>query len=47
MAYNLRYMPKPVSEWAEDDVLSLPQGENDTFERKGAHLLDLTLFQHK
>jgi hypothetical protein len=36
-------MPKPVGEWVEDDVLSLPQGENDSFERKGAHMLDLTL----
>jgi hypothetical protein len=36
-------MPKPVSEWTEDDVLSLPPGENDTFERKGSELLDLTL----
>ena len=36
-------MAKPVSEWKEDDVLSLPIGENDTFERKGARLLDLTI----
>src|ERR1700733_4587471 len=36
-------MPKPVSEWSEDDVLSLPPDENDTFERKGSELLDLTL----
>jgi hypothetical protein len=37
----------PASEWKEDDVLSLPQDENDTFERKGARLLDLTLPQVK
>src|ERR1700733_3760065 len=43
IAYNSLCMPKPVGEWAEDDVLSLPKGENDTFERKGVHLLDLTL----
>jgi hypothetical protein len=36
-------MPKPVAEWSEDDVLSLPVGENDTFERKGARLLDLAI----
>src|SRR5713226_5759833 len=36
-------MAKPVGEWVEDDVLSLPKGENDSFERKGAHMLDLTL----
>jgi predicted HTH transcriptional regulator len=36
-------MTKPVSEWSEDDVLSLPPDENDTFERKGSDLLDLTL----
>ena len=36
-------MTKPASEWIEDDVLSLPAGENDTFERKGARLLDLKL----
>ena len=36
-------MPKPVSEWTEDDVLALPPGENDSFERKGARLLDLRL----
>lgn len=35
-------MPKPVHEWGEDDVLSLPL-EDDTFERKGTRLLDLTL----
>jgi hypothetical protein len=35
----------PVSEWTEDDVLSLPPDENDTFERKGSELLDLTLPQ--
>jgi len=36
-------MSKPVSEWTEDDVLSLPAGEDDSFERKGARSLDLTL----
>jgi hypothetical protein len=36
-------MSKPVAKWEEDDVLSLPPGENDTFERKGAPLLDLTI----
>ena len=36
-------MPKPVSELTEDDILALPIGENDSFERKGARLLDLTL----
>lgn len=35
-------MRKPVKEWDEDDVLSLPR-EDDTFERKGAMLLDLNL----
>jgi hypothetical protein len=40
-------MPKPTGEWTEDDVLSLPQGENDTFERKGTRLLDLTIAQVK
>ena len=38
-------MPKPTAEWTEDDVLSLPADENDTFERKGVPLLDLTLPQ--
>ena len=38
-------MAKPTVEWIEDDVLSLPLGENDAFERKGAALLDLTLAQ--
>jgi hypothetical protein len=38
-------MAKPTAEWTEDDVLSLPLGENDAFERKGAALLDLTLPQ--
>ncbi len=38
-------MAKPTVEWTEDDVLSLPLGENDAFERKGAALLDLTLPQ--
>jgi len=32
-------MSKPVIEWDEDYILSLP--ENDEFERKGAMLLDL------
>ena len=36
-------MPKPVAEWTEDDVLALPSGENNTFERKGARLLDLRI----
>jgi hypothetical protein len=36
-------MSKPVVEWTEDDVLSLPSGENDAFERKGTRLLDLTV----
>lgn len=36
---------KPTVDWTEDDVLSLPPGENDSFERKGAPLLDLTLPQ--
>lgn len=36
-------MPKPPGEWTEDDVLALPAGENDSFERKAAASLDLTL----
>lgn len=36
-----------MSEWTEDDILSLPPDENDTFERKGSELLDLTLSQVK
>jgi hypothetical protein len=36
-------MPKPTAKWSEEDVLALPRGENDTFERKGAEKLDLTL----
>jgi len=40
-------MVKPANEWTEDDVLSLPGDENDTFERKGAQLLDLALPQVK
>lgn len=40
-------MAKPTYEWTEDDILSLPRGENDTFERKGAPLLDLMLPQAK
>jgi hypothetical protein len=35
-------MPNPVENWTEDDVLALPAGENDSFERKGSKLLDLT-----
>jgi hypothetical protein len=33
---------KPARDWTEDDVLSLPL-EDDTLERKGSRLLDLTL----
>jgi hypothetical protein len=33
---------RPVADWDEDFVLSLPLGENDKFERKGTKLLDLT-----
>jgi hypothetical protein len=40
--YNIG-MPKPVAAWDEDDVLALPSGENDGFERKGSRLLDLTI----
>jgi len=36
-------MPKAVENWNENDVLALPLGENDSFERKGSRLLDLTL----
>jgi hypothetical protein len=36
-------MPNHTVKWTEDDVLSLPLGQNDTFERKGARLLDLTI----
>lgn len=36
-------MPKPIERWDEDDILALPRGENDTFERKGSRLLDLTI----
>ena len=36
-------MPKPAAEWHEDYVLSLPIGESDKLERKGARLLDLTI----
>jgi len=32
-------MSKPVSDWDEDYILSLPK-ENDEFDRKGARLLD-------
>jgi hypothetical protein len=35
-------MPKPIADWNEDDVLGLPPGKNDTLERKGSKLLDLT-----
>lgn len=40
---TIEIMSKPVAEWTEDDVLSLPPGENDEFERKGARLLDFTV----
>ena len=36
-------MPKPAAEWDEDYILSLPVGEDDRLERKGARLLDLTI----
>jgi hypothetical protein len=36
-------MPTPISSWTEDDILGLPAGENDSFERKGSRLLDLRL----
>jgi hypothetical protein len=36
-------MSIPVAEWSEDDVLLLPLGESDEFERKGARALDLTI----
>jgi hypothetical protein len=36
-------MSKPLAEWTEDDVFALPSGENDSFERKGARLVDLTI----
>lgn len=36
-------MPRPIENWNEDDLLALPRGENDTFERKGSRLLDLTI----
>ena len=36
-------MSKPIDKWDEDDILQLPLGENDGFERKGSELLDLTL----
>jgi hypothetical protein len=35
-------MPRSISDWTEDDVLSLP-AESSTVERKGAPSLDLTL----
>lgn len=34
---------KPVSEWTEEDVLSLPYGEFDWLEAKGRRAIDLTL----
>jgi hypothetical protein len=34
-------MPNPIENWTEDDVLALPAGENDSFERKGSRSLDL------
>lgn len=36
-------MAKPLSEWTEDEILALPAGENDKFERKGSRILDITL----
>ena len=36
-------MPNPIERWTEDDVLALPAGEDDSFERKGSQLLDLKL----
>ncbi len=36
-------MPTPIENWTEDDILALPPGENDSFERKGSRLLDLKL----
>src|SRR5882672_3409423 len=36
-------MPKAIGTWDEDDILALPRGENDAFERKGSRLLDLTV----
>jgi predicted HTH transcriptional regulator len=36
-------MPNPVSKWNEDDLLALPAGEDDSFERKGARSLDVTI----
>jgi hypothetical protein len=35
-------MPRAIGTWGEDDILALPREENDTFERKGSRLLDLT-----
>src|SRR5580700_2705347 len=34
---------KPAADWGEEDVLQLPSGENDKFERKGSLKLDLTI----
>lgn len=36
-------MRKPTAEWDEQYILSLPLGEDDSLERKGTRLLDLTL----
>lgn len=36
-------MAKPIEQWDENDILGLPPGENDTFERKGSMLLDLSI----
>jgi len=36
-------MRKPPVEWDEPYILSLPLGEDDSLERKGSRLLDLTL----
>ena len=36
-------MPNSVKNWTEDDILALPAGENDSFERKGSRSLDLKL----
>ena len=33
----------PRTPWTEDDVLALPPGEDNRFERKGSRLLDLTI----
>lgn len=36
-------MRRPAAEWDEQYILSLPVGEDDRLERKGARLLDLTI----